>query len=151
MNNLIAEDINCQNTLYIKATNEKVWNALVVPVEVSKYYMCPMINCGTKIGDPIEFGVANKVMIGGHILNIIVNDTFSYSFKFEPNEIDSDENYKTNLNIKISEDKGITKFILVHSGFKDKGQSYADIVDGWPWILSNMKAYIETGKTLNEK
>jgi uncharacterized protein YndB with AHSA1/START domain len=54
------EEISYQIEAYIKATKAQVWNPLTVPEEVSKYFMCPMVRCGSKVGELIEFGMDNQ-------------------------------------------------------------------------------------------
>ena len=150
--NLMAEDISFSSTIFIKASKTKVWNALVEPKEVSKYFMCPMIRMGNKIGDSIEYGIGKDVMISGKIVEIKVEDTLSYSFLFDPeSHIGTEKDAQTVVKVTISEDNGVTTLELVHGGFHGKDQTYANIVGGWPWIISNLKTYLETGKTLNEK
>ena len=150
--NLMAEDISFSTTIFIKASKTQVWNALVEPKEVSKYFMCPMIRMGNKIGDSIEYGIGKDVMISGKIVEFKIEDALSYSFMFDPeSHKGTEKDAQTLVNVTISEDKGITTLNLVHGGFQGKDQTYANIVGGWPWILSNLKTYLETGKTLIEK
>jgi len=147
-----AEGISYQIEVYLKATKEQVWESLTVPKEASKYFMCPMIRCGSRAGEIIEYGIGNEVMIGGEIIVYQENDTLTYTFKFDPNtHKGTEEDITTIVKITISEDRGITKMLLVHSGFEKQDQSYVNITGGWPWIISNQKTYLETGKTLTEK
>jgi uncharacterized protein YndB with AHSA1/START domain len=146
-----AEEILYQVEVYLKATIEQVWKSITAPNEVSKYFMCPMLHCGSRVGELIEFGIGDEVLIGGKILDYKENDTLTYTFKFDPNtHKGTEEDNSTVVTITLSEERGITKMRLVHSGFVKQNQSYANIIGGWPWIISNQKTFLETGKTLTE-
>jgi uncharacterized protein YndB with AHSA1/START domain len=146
-----AEETLYQVEVYIKATIGQVWKSITVPNEVSKYFMCPMLRCGSRVGELIEFGIGDEVLIGGKILDYEENDTLIYTFKFDPNtHKGTEEDNSTVVTITLSEEEGITKMRLVHSGFEKQNQSYANIIGGWPWIISNQKTFLETGKTLTE-
>ena len=148
----MAEEISFSTTVYIKANKSKVWEALTDPKIVSKYFMCPMISIGNKNGDPIEYGVGKNVLIAGKIVKFIPNETLSYTFVFDPASHKGTENDGPSLvTIDIEDDKGLTIFNLTHNGFKEKDQTYSNVTGGWPWIISNLKTYLESGKTLNEK
>ena len=51
---------------------------------------------------------------------------------------------------EIIEEHGLLRLVLTHSGFTEKNDTYYNVTGGWPYILSNMKTYLETGKTLKE-
>jgi uncharacterized protein YndB with AHSA1/START domain len=149
---VMAEDISFSATVYIKASKSRVWEGLTDPQTVSRYFMCPMIRIGNKNGDPIEYGVGKDVLISGKIVKFLPNESLSYTFIFDPISHKGTENDAASLvTIDIKEDEGLTVLNLLHNGFKEKDQTYSNVTGGWPWIISNLKTYLETGKTLNEK
>ena len=79
---LMAEEVQYQQIIYIKANKEQVWKALTQAEFINKYYMCPVLSMGSAKGDKISFGFKDQIFIEGEILKLQVNKTFSHSFKF---------------------------------------------------------------------
>lgn len=147
---LLAEGISFEQTIYIKTTKEKVWEAITTPKVASKYYMCPLKEIDLKKGSKIIYGTAQADLITGEILEAKAKEKLSHSFKFNmPNQ--NTEDPSTNVHYLIREVNGMTELTLIHEGFEKKNDSFYNITSGWPFILSNLKTYLETGKTLTEK
>ena len=146
----MSEDIYFETTIYIKAPKERVWEYIVKPDYVSKYYLCPLLKIGDKAGDLIEYGMKDKILISGKITAFKPGSELSHSFVFDPTSHAGTElDGSTLVNYRLNETDGITELVLHHGGFKSKDQTFSNITGGWPWIISNLKTYIETGKPLN--
>lgn len=146
-----ANDISFEQTIFIKSTKEKVWNALVKPEIVQKYFLCPLKEIKLKNEAPIIYGNKEFDLIKGKIINFEENKNLVHTFKFlPPGHEGTEKDEETKVSYIIEEDEGITILTLVHEGFKEKNQSYHNVTGGWPYILSNLKTLLETGKTLNE-
>ena len=91
-------------------------------------------------------------LIKGKIIAYKVNESLIHSFKFLPPGHDKTESdAETTVSYHLKESDGVVQLTLRHSGFKKKNQTYANVTGGWPWILSNLKTLLETGKSLQEK
>ena len=146
-----SHDIKYEQVIYIKSTKEKIWNALTKADIISKYYMCPVQSIGSKKGEGISFGDKGETFISGKILDIEINTKFSHSFKFKQSDSDAKNDESTIVTYELFDDNGLIVLVLTHSGFKEENETYHNITGGWPYILSNLKTYLETGKTLTEK
>ena len=146
-----SHDIAYEQVIYIKSTKEKIWNALTKADIISKYYMCPVQSIGSKKGEGISFGDKGETFISGKILDIEINTKFSHSFKFKQSDSEAKNDESTIVTYELFDDHGLIVLVLTHSGFKEENETYRNITGGWPYILSNLKTYLETGKTLTEK
>ncbi|MCM8531887.1 MAG: SRPBCC domain-containing protein [Lentisphaeraceae bacterium] len=146
-----AEEIKFEQTIFIKSNTTKVWDALTNPEIVKKYFLCPLKSIGCKKGDKLIYGNKEFDLIKGKIVHFDKKKVFAHSFKFLPPGHDntkSDE--ETMVRYTLEEDESLVVLTLTHKGFKEKNQTYHNVTGGWPYILSNLKTYLETGKTLNE-
>jgi uncharacterized protein YndB with AHSA1/START domain len=149
--------------VYIKASAQKVWDAITDPKWNSKYaYLCEqryepngaykaIANEGMR-----GFGMPD-VIIDGEVLEYdpprkLVHTWHSYfsdDLAAEP---------ATRITYEISEESpGFTRLTLVHE--LEGAPLHAEMVaskwtegagGGWSWILSDLKSFLETGKTLSE-
>ena len=150
LGSLIAEAVKFEQKIYIKASKEKVFAALTTAETVSQYYMCPAECIGTKKGDKVIYAIKGQQVITGEVLNIEKDRIFSHSFRFLPLSQQYKDHKATKVTYRIQEGQGFVILHLSHSGFKAKDQNYHNIAGGWPYILSNLKTYLETGKTLKQ-
>ena len=147
-----ADDISFEQTIFIKSSSEKVWDALTNPQIVKAYFLCPLKKIGNAKGEDIIYGTEKDDLIKGKIISFNKNKEFSHSFKFlPPGHEGTEKDEATKVTYSMTEDEGVVILTLVHSGFKEKNQSYHNVTGGWPYILSNLKTYLETGKTLYQK
>lgn len=58
-------------------------------------------------------------------------------------------NFETRITYTLEPVGECTKFTLVHDQWPDDHPSHAKTKETWPVVLSNIKTYVETGKTLN--
>ena len=148
---MMANEISFKQTLFIKSTKKEVWNALVEPEIVKRYFLCPLKKIGLKENSPIIYGNKEFDLIIGRIISCDKNRKLVHSFKFlPPGHEGTDKDEETIVSYCIEEENGLVILTLLHEGFIEKNQSYQNITGGWPFILSNLKTMLETGKTLYE-
>lgn len=144
-----AEDVAFDMTIYIKAPKAAVWKALVDPATASTYFMCPLLRMGGAAGEEVAYGRAGKVLIAGKIVTYVPEATLAHTFVFDPaSHKGTAGDAPSTVHYTLSEEDGITTLALRHDGFAKEDQTYANIVGGWPWILSNLKTCLETGRPL---
>ncbi|EDM27120.1 hypothetical protein LNTAR_15662 [Lentisphaera araneosa HTCC2155] len=146
---LMANEVKFEQMVYIKTTKAKLWNALTQPETINKYYMCPILKMGSKKGEIISYGVEGQTFIEGEILEFKKQEKLTHSFRFA-GKPKAKGDQGTMVTYEIVEQQGLLILILTHSGFRAKNQTYKDITGGWPYILSNLKTLLETGKTLRK-
>lgn len=129
--------------LYIAASPQEVWKALVEPEIASLYYLAPLSILEPCVGGKIAYGAQGEPLISGHIRCFQEDAKLEHTFVFT-GQGGGEETVVTYTLEAIGEK--VTCLELHHTGFASKESPlYHDIADGWPGILSGLKTYLETG------
>jgi len=134
---------------YIKSTPEKVWEALTNGELTKKYYHGSEMRSKLTPGSSIDFIVLDEngeevSAVNGEILEVIPNKKLSHTFRFHSNG-----DRPSRVTFLIEEVDGMVKLTLTHDDFDGETDTYKSVVEGWPYIFSGLKTYLETGNTLN--
>ena len=148
---VMAEEVSFKQTIFIKSNKAKLWEALTTPEWINRYYMVPVLKMGSSKNAIIEYGAKDQVMISGKILAFEKEKKLSHTFLFGPLHKGTGDDDATIVTYEITEQNGLLILSLTHSGFQSKNQTYHSVTGGWPYILSNLKTLLETGKTLTEE
>lgn len=133
---------------YIKTSREKVWKALTSGELTRHYYYGSVLRSDLKVGSKIEYvikdenGIINTPVVG-EILEIEENKKLSHSFHFHGN---SDPLSRVTFNLEDVDN--MVKLTLIHDKFESKTETYNSVSQGWPFILSGLKTYLETGEAI---
>jgi uncharacterized protein YndB with AHSA1/START domain len=133
--------------LFIKASPERIWDALVDPEVTSKYFYGSRIsitpegristspdgsqNWGNS--EVLEWDPPRKLVHGWRALydpELAVEGTSRVTWELEP------------------QDGGFTKLTLVHDQLEDAPKTAESVAGGWMFVLSGLKTLLETGETL---
>jgi len=130
-----------ETVFFIGAPVDRVWDALINPEVVEKYYLCPLSEIDPVIGGTIKYGGG---LISGEITDFEEKSKLSHSFAFahHPDEPASEVTYRLRAHGEV------TELSLLHDGFAAESKTFEDIRGGWPTILSELKSYLETGRGL---
>lgn len=134
---------------YIKTDVEKVWKALTSGELTKKYYHGSEMRSALTPGSSIDFIVLDDdgkevSAVNGEILEVIPNKKLSHTFRFHDNG-----DRPSRVTFLIEEVEGMVKLTVTHDDFDGETETYNSVVEGWPYILSGLKTYLETGNTLN--
>jgi len=134
--------------IYIKTTKEKLWDALTNPDMTSKYYFGSRIKSDLKKGSTIEYIMKDvegqeTVPVSGVIEEVIPYKRLVHTFDYHglgdtPSRVTFDIE-ETDMGLKLT---------LVHDQFESETDTYKEIIEGWPYIISGLKTVLETGKPL---
>ena len=137
---------------FISATPEKVWDALTKSEHTEQYFFGTAIQSDWKVGSRVQYSRDEPVEYG-EILRIDPLNEMTYTW-----ENDADETVRTNPTIVTFKVKdmggGVVKLTLIHenlveSDYEADSNTFQGYNNGWPFIMSNLKSYLETGKTLD--
>ena len=149
------------HTFFIGATPEAIWDAIVQPDWTSRYgYRCPATYDLRPHGafqvtaspEMAEMGSPN-VIIEGEVLEVDAPHTLVQTWHALFDASTAAEPAGT-LSYRIDEENGISRLTLTHelegapiteslvSGSMPKTGG------GWPWMLSDLKTLLETGRAL---
>jgi uncharacterized protein YndB with AHSA1/START domain len=133
-------------TTYIRATPEKVWEAITNP-EFARQYWGGFSNVSDwkkgsrwrSVGDD-----GHSVVIVGDVLESIPPKRLVLTWA-EPE--DTADVSRVTFEIEPLED--MTCLTVKHGNFRRGSSMVGKVSWGWPRVLSSMKSYLETGKGLN--
>jgi uncharacterized protein YndB with AHSA1/START domain len=133
--------------LFIKATPEQIWEAIVDPELTTKYFHGSRItitpegrlsrspdgseNWGDS--DVLEWDPPHKLVHGWRSL-------------YDP-ELAAEETSRVTWEIE-SQDGGVTKLTLVHDQLENAPKTAESVSGGWMLVLSGLKTLLETGESL---
>ena len=133
--------------LFIKATPEQIWEALVDPELTSKYFFGSRItitpegrlstspDASMNWGDSevLEWDPPRKLVHGWRSL-------------YDP-ELAAEGTSRVTWELEV-QDGGFTKLTLVHDQLEDAPKTAESVSGGWMLVLSGLKTLLETGESL---
>ncbi|RKN79150.1 SRPBCC family protein [Paenibacillus ginsengarvi] len=143
-----------QYVIYINAKPEHVWHVLIAP-EATKATMFGCILDSTfEIGSNYAYvGPGNDgdetVHVYGKVLEFEPYSRMSMTEHPGPSYRDNHAELETRITMTLEEVGASTKLTLVHDRWPDNHPSRANTEQSWPMMLSNIKTYAETGKTID--
>ncbi len=130
-------------TIYIKATPERVWDAIIKPELTRQYWEHENIS-NWKKGSQWQH-VANDskrtIKLVGEIVEITPQKLLVLTWN-NPSDITE----SSRVAIEITSHKNGTCLSVMHNNFKSDSKMLETIKEGWPQVLSSMKSFLETGK-----
>ena len=134
--------------IYIRATPERIWQALTDSELVKRYYFGSVIESDFKPGSPIVYRQAEggRVDIEGEIIEADPPRRLVHTFAVR---WDSDVNEPpTRVAWEITPMGETCRLSVTHDGFTEENATFAQTKGGWPIILSGLKTLLETGREL---
>ena len=129
--------------VYIRATPERLWQAITDPAMTSIYYFGSMIESDFKVGSPLRYKQADGSLdIDGEVLESDPPRRLVHSFttRWEQND-----DPPTTVTWEITQMGSETCLLAVsHTGFTSENATYESVKGGWPMILSGLKTLVET-------
>jgi uncharacterized protein YndB with AHSA1/START domain len=139
---------------YISSTAEKVWDALTKTEHTEQYFFGTAIKSDWQVGARVEYS-RGEVTDFGEILSYEANKEMTYTWESAYEETRRED--PTVVTFQLNEmDGNVVKLTLLHKNLTEadyvaEADTFQGYNNGWPFILSNLKTYLETGKTLEFK
>lgn len=139
---------------YIGASPENVWQVLISDEGVKKTMFGCTIRSTFEVGaDYAYVGPGNDgdetVHVYGKVLDIEPNRLLSVTEHAGPSYRENHAELETRITFTLEPMGSCTKLTLVNDRWPADHPSYENTRQSWPMILSNIKTYAETGKTLD--
>ncbi len=131
-------------TIYVAASAEKVWRAIVDPEMASKYYLIPLTRMELKKGGAVVYGEGDPPPIHGEIVDVEPGRKLVHTFIFSHRRDDP----PSRVTYAVEAMGEMCELTLTHDRFSGKTDTYHDICKGWPTVLSGLKTLLETGKVM---
>ena len=134
--------------IYIRATPERIWQAITDSELVKRYYFGSVIDSEFRPGSPIVYKQPDtgRIDITGDVVEADPPRRLVHTFKvaWDPDVDDP----PTRVTWEITPMGGACKVSVTHDGFADENETFRQTKDGWPLILSGLKTVLETGSDL---
>ncbi len=130
-------------TILIKADPATVWQAIVDPGLVVRYHLAPLKAIRLRIGGDIVYGTKDEDMIVGKITYIDPTTRLDHTFRFHSGHQAADQDHEAAVSYRLAKTAEGTALTILHFGFEEENQTYANISEGWPVILKGLKETAE--------
>ena len=132
------------SVIYIKATRDKVWEALTSAEFTQQYFHHTQIRSDWEEGDSVTFyNQDQSIAVQGKVLIADKPDKLSYTWHVHYNpQAKLEEPSRVTYLLETVEDS--TKLTLIHDQFPLQSVVYPQISEGWIAILCNLKTLLET-------
>lgn len=140
--------------IYIDSKPEDVWNIFVSPEGTKAIFFGCILKSSFEVGAPYQYIGPGEdgdetVHVYGEILSFEPFKKMSYTEHPGPAYRENHAELETRVTLTLEEVGGCTKLKLVNDQWAENHPSYESTKSSWPMILSNVKTYAETGKTLD--
>jgi uncharacterized protein YndB with AHSA1/START domain/DNA-binding transcriptional ArsR family regulator len=134
--------------IVIAAPVERVWQAITDEAESARWYYGTGVASTWEPGAPYEYKFPDgRVAIEGVVERIepptLVVMTFSAKWS---DEVSVDA--PTRVTFELSSSGKLTTVVVTHDGVVEGTATASEIAGGWPFLLSNLKSYVETGEPM---
>ena len=133
---------------YIRAPQQKVWDALTNPEFMKQYWFGMTQDCDWKAGSPWALKFSDgRIADTGEVLE---SDpprrlVLKWRNEFRP-ELKAEGHARCTY--ELEQDGDITKLTVVHAIARENSKFIDAVSGGWPRILSSLKSLLETGDAL---
>ena len=132
---------------FIRATPEKVWEALTRADLTGKYWFGYRVSAEGKPGDHMTaMSPAGQKAHDDPILESDPPRRLGYGWKPLYNDVPNDRASRVTFELKSI--KGQTRLTVTHDDFDEGSRIFEMISSGWPAVLSSLKSFLETGQGL---
>jgi uncharacterized protein YndB with AHSA1/START domain len=132
--------------IYVRATPERLWQAITDPAMTQIYYFNSRIESDFAVGSPITYRQPDGTLdIDGKVLEADPPRRLVHSFR---SRWAANDDAPTTVTWEITPMGETCLLSLSHTGFPSETTTYHSVRDGWPMILSGLKTLVETGEQL---
>jgi uncharacterized protein YndB with AHSA1/START domain len=134
---------------YIRATPEKVFDAIVNPAVARLYWGHENVSDWTQGArwEHIRSNDARTVELLGEVLEIDAPKRLVMSWANASQEGEADKTSRVTFDIEPYDD--MVRLTVTHDRLEAGGGMYTGISKGWPIVLSSMKSYLESGTAID--
>ena len=133
---------------YIRASAEKVWQALTEPEFTRQFWAGTWQECEWKVGAPWRIMIADgRVGDQGEVLEIEPHRRLVLSWRNEFKPELRAEGY-SRLTWLLEPEGDMVRLTVRHEMDRPQSKLIEAVSTGWPLILASMKSLLETGESL---
>ena len=132
--------------LFIKATPDRVWEAITRPEFTTRYFFASRIEM--EDGRRRAYGPKGELWGDSAILEEDPPRRLVHEWQglYDP-DLAAEETSRVTWEIE-PQDGGITKLTLIHDQLEGAPKTAESVANGWMFVLSGLKTLLETGRPL---
>jgi uncharacterized protein YndB with AHSA1/START domain len=141
------------NQVFIKASPERVWEAITKPEFTSRYYYGTILKTDLKVGSPFTYFSpdGSSPMIEGEVVASDPPRRLVHTYHSVWGPLAGDAPTRVTWELEAQQG-GVTKLTVIHDEFDGETTTFQALSSGgWNWILSNLKTLLETGEPMPEE
>ena len=134
--------------VYISASPEKVWDALVSPAATGKYWQHENVS-DWRPGSRWEHrrtDAGRTLDLVGKVVESTRPRRLVVTWAFPTDEVREEEH--TRVTFEIEPYRGVTRLTVTHDRLEPGSEMLRGITEGWPKVLSSLKSLLEVGQAL---
>ena len=137
--------------IFIRATRERLWEALTSSEYTLKYYYASTVESGWRPGDPFVYRIGDQPAIVGEVIESSPPEKLVCTFDAQwDDDVRPDPPSRITWILEEA-GLGVSKLTVVHDGFEAETATFTQIAGGMPFILSGLKTLLETGEPLLQR
>jgi uncharacterized protein YndB with AHSA1/START domain len=137
-------------SIFVRATPEKIWDAITKPEFTTKYFYCSAIESAYEVGAPYIgwSGDRSQKLVDGEIVEVDRPRRLVTTWRalYDP-ETASEPFSRVTWEIEQA-GEGVTKLTVVHDELESSPKTAESVAGGWSYVLSGLKTFVETGSPL---
>jgi uncharacterized protein YndB with AHSA1/START domain len=137
-------------SLFIRATQEQVWDAITKPEFTSRYFYGSHIESTYEVGTPLIGWSPDRTQrwVDGEVLEASPPSRLVTTWRaLYDEETAAEPPSRVTWEIEPG-DGGVTKLTVVHDQLESSPKTASNVAGGWSFVLSGLKTLLETGKPL---
>ena len=137
-----------QYVTYIASTRERVWDALIKPEFTKQYWGNDNIS-DWKPGSAWEHrnsGGSGEVRLVGKVVEVDAPRRLVLTWAFPADAANAAAH--TRVTFELEQIETMVRLTVTHSDLAPGSEMQKGITEGWPRVLSSLKSFLETGKSL---
>jgi uncharacterized protein YndB with AHSA1/START domain len=133
---------------YIRATPQRVWEALTTPEFMKRYFFGAVFDTDWKPGAPWRMVHADgSVSDAGEVIEFQPAKRLVLSWRNELQpDMAAEGHGRCIMDVEASGEA--TRLTITHTMDTPESRTIAAVSEGWPRILSNLKSLLETGQAV---
>ena len=138
-----------QYEIYIRATPEQVWEALLDPAFTRQYFHGTAFDRPPVQGEPFRTSLPDgSPAVDGTVEVLDAPRTLVHTWHtLYDAELAAEPVSRVEWHVEPA-GEGLTRLRLVHGDLAQSPKTWANVEHGWVWILDSMKSLLETGSPL---
>jgi uncharacterized protein YndB with AHSA1/START domain len=139
--------------IYIRATPERIWDAITQPEFTAQYFFGSRVETNGLAGSPIKHVAPDGVHLWGDDI-ILESDpprrlVHTWRALYDP-ELAAEAPSRVTWEIE-PQPGGVTRLTVIHDNLEAAPKTAAHVSGGWMFIISGLKTVLETGGSLSDR